>query len=310
MPRTLLKREVWVTSPQHCPSCRNQPLPRSVKQKLHRSCTSVAGASSERSTGSRDIREEELRSVIKKAKRSPSTQLVQTLQGSRIILQGLQDVQLEQQQLVTTQEQVKQKVNQQLLKQQALARQKGKVQPSQVSSQLSADIARKKAKQQLSEAVTGITTQETATDQQIQLVQEQLQLPIQQPNTNIIEEQQVQPTPQYIQAQPPSLVSPFYPSDRKIKMQVMHGHGQGKETTVGDVSLGPEVNTLDPSDRINKMSSTLKLKEEMIKEKKRRWLRLALKRRKVEEKEEECVEEIKFVKKVLRTIKREAQRDR
>merc|ERR1719331_2656306 len=57
----------------------------------------------------------------------------------RIILQGLQGVQLEQQQLVAIQQQVKQ----QLLKQQSIARQQGKVPPTKVTLQLSGPMIRK-----------------------------------------------------------------------------------------------------------------------------------------------------------------------
>lgn len=167
-----------------------------------------------------------------------TAQLVQTPQGPRIILQGLQGVQLEQQQLVTIQQQVKQ----QLLKQQALARQQGKVPPTKVSIQLSGNIAMKKVDQPTSETVTSTTTQETAAVQQNQLVQEQQQLLAQQPNQQIAQQQpvqqhlapqqlapqqlapqqistqqnsnsfldqhQAQANPQYTHAQPPSLVSP------------------------------------------------------------------------------------------------------
>jgi len=150
-----------------------------------------------------------------------TAQLVQTPQGPRIILQGLQGVQLEQQQLVTIQQQVKQ----QLLKQQALARQQGKVPPTKVSIQLSGNIGQKKLDLHPSEAVTSTTTQEAAAAQQTQqLVQEQQQLLAQQPNqqlatqqlatqqqnTNNFLDQQVQPPPipQYTHSQPPSLISP------------------------------------------------------------------------------------------------------
>ena len=68
-----------------------------------------------------------------------TAQLAQTPQGPRIILQGLQGVQLEQQQLVAIQQQVKQ----QLLKQQSIARQQGKVPPTKVTLQLSGPMIRK-----------------------------------------------------------------------------------------------------------------------------------------------------------------------
>ena len=67
-----------------------------------------------------------------------SAQLVQTQQGPRIILQGLQGIQLEQTQLTQIQQQVKT----QLLKQQALARQQGKVPPTKVSIQLTGNFNR------------------------------------------------------------------------------------------------------------------------------------------------------------------------
>jgi len=67
-----------------------------------------------------------------------TAQLVQTAQGPRIILQGLQGVQLEQAQLVAIQQQVKQ----QLLKQQGLARQQGKVPPTKVTIQLTGHLKR------------------------------------------------------------------------------------------------------------------------------------------------------------------------
>jgi len=156
-----------------------------------------------------------------------TAQLVQTPQGPRIILQGLQGVQLEPQQLVTIQQQVKQ----QLLKQQALARQQGKVPPTKVSIQLSGNLAMKKVEQQPSEAVTSTTPQETAAIQQNQLVQEQQivqqpnqliaqqqaipqqltpqQVTPQQQNSNsFLDQHQAQANPQYTHAQPPSLVSP------------------------------------------------------------------------------------------------------
>merc|ERR1719312_1201600 len=76
-----------------------------------------------------------------------TAQLMQTPQGPRIILQGLQGVQLEQQQLLNIQQQVKQ----QLLKQQALARQQGKAPPTKVSLQLSGNITYKKPDAQGSE---------------------------------------------------------------------------------------------------------------------------------------------------------------
>merc|ERR1719447_1275035 len=68
-----------------------------------------------------------------------TAQLAQTPQGPRIILQGLQGVQLEQQQLVAIQQQVKQ----QLLRQQSIARQQGKVPPTKVTLQLSGPMIRK-----------------------------------------------------------------------------------------------------------------------------------------------------------------------
>ena len=68
-----------------------------------------------------------------------TAQLAQTPQGPRIILQGLQGVQLEQQQLVAIQQQVKQ----QLLKQQSIARQQGKVPPTKVTFQLSGPMIKK-----------------------------------------------------------------------------------------------------------------------------------------------------------------------
>ena len=68
-----------------------------------------------------------------------TAQLAQTPQGPRIILQGLQGVQLEQQQLVAIQQQVKQ----QLLKQQSIARQQGKVPPTKVTLQLSGPMIKK-----------------------------------------------------------------------------------------------------------------------------------------------------------------------
>merc|ERR1719422_984150 len=68
-----------------------------------------------------------------------TAQLAQTPQGPRIILQGLQGVQLEQQQLVAIQQQVKQ----QLLRQQSIARQQGKVPPTKVTLQLSGPNIRK-----------------------------------------------------------------------------------------------------------------------------------------------------------------------
>ena len=85
-----------------------------------------------------------------------TAQLMQTPQGLKIELKGLQGVQLEQQQFVTIQQQVKQ----QLLKQQALARQQGKVPPTKVSLQLAGNIAMKKVEQPPNEAVTS-TAQDT-----------------------------------------------------------------------------------------------------------------------------------------------------
>ena len=72
-----------------------------------------------------------------------TAQLVQTPQGPRIILQGLQGVQLEQQQLAQIQQQVKT----QLLKQQAVARQQGKVPPTKVSIQLTGSFNRAQPQQ-------------------------------------------------------------------------------------------------------------------------------------------------------------------
>jgi len=120
-----------------------------------------------------------------------TAQLMQTPQGPRIILQGLQGVQLEQQQLVTIQQQVKQ----QLLKQQALARQQGKVPPTKVSLQLAGNIAMKKVEQQPSEAVTS-TTQDTVSSQQNQEPPQQI---VQQPNQTVLQQQAV---PQQIPSQP------------------------------------------------------------------------------------------------------------
>ena len=68
-----------------------------------------------------------------------TAQLAKTMQGPRIILQGLQGVQLELQQLVAIQEQVKQ----QLLKLQSIARQQGKVPPTKVTLHLVGPIFRK-----------------------------------------------------------------------------------------------------------------------------------------------------------------------
>ena len=67
-----------------------------------------------------------------------TAQLIQTAQGPRIVLQGLQGVQLEQQQLAQIQQQVKT----QLLKQQAIARQQGKVPPTKVSIQLTGSFTK------------------------------------------------------------------------------------------------------------------------------------------------------------------------
>ena len=61
-----------------------------------------------------------------------TAQLIQTQNGPRIILQGLQGIQLEQAQLA----QIQQKVKAQLLEQQALARDEGRVPPTKVSIQL------------------------------------------------------------------------------------------------------------------------------------------------------------------------------
>eukprot|EP00092_Neocalanus_flemingeri_P016592 GFUD01017952.1.p1 GENE.GFUD01017952.1~~GFUD01017952.1.p1 ORF type:complete len:777 (-),score=171.72 GFUD01017952.1:113-2443(-) len=44
MPCTLPRREVWLVSPLNCPSCCKLPLPRSVKQQLHKACNSQAVA--------------------------------------------------------------------------------------------------------------------------------------------------------------------------------------------------------------------------------------------------------------------------
>ena len=73
-----------------------------------------------------------------------TAQLVQTGQGPRIILQGLQGVQLEPQQLTQIQQQVKT----QLLKQQSLARQEGKVPPTKVSITLTGNFNKAPAEQQ------------------------------------------------------------------------------------------------------------------------------------------------------------------
>ena len=87
-----------------------------------------------------------------------SAQLVQTPKGPRIILQGLQG-QLQQQQLVSIQQQVKKM----LLKQQALARNQGKVPPTKVTMQLPSDFAQREVEQQPSEAVSSKTYLEAAT---------------------------------------------------------------------------------------------------------------------------------------------------
>ena len=71
-----------------------------------------------------------------------TAQLVQSGQGQKIILQGLQGVQLEQQQVTQIQQQVKTGVNL-LLKQQSLARQEGKVPPNKVSFILTGNFTNK-----------------------------------------------------------------------------------------------------------------------------------------------------------------------
>jgi len=154
-----------------------------------------------------------------------TAQLMQTPQGPRIILQGLQGVQLEQQQLVTIQQQVKQ----QLLKQQALARQQGKVPPTKVSLQLAGNIAMKKVEQPSSEAVTSTTLDTTSAQQnqeppqqivqqqnqpvpQQQAVQQQIPpQPSHQQNSNTFldqQQQQVQTNTLYTHTQPPTLLNP------------------------------------------------------------------------------------------------------
>ena len=65
-----------------------------------------------------------------------TAQLIQTQNGPRIILQGLQGIQLEQAQLA----QIQQKVKAQLLEQQALARDEGRVPPTKVSIQLTGNF--------------------------------------------------------------------------------------------------------------------------------------------------------------------------
>ena len=65
--------------------------------------------------------------------------LVQTSQGPRMVLQGTQGIQLGQAQLVTIRHQVKQ----QLMKQQALASQQGKVPPTNITIQLARDGGRR-----------------------------------------------------------------------------------------------------------------------------------------------------------------------
>jgi len=65
-----------------------------------------------------------------------TAQLVQTPEGPRIIMEGLQGIQLEQHQLMTIQLSVKQE----LLKQQALARQQGRVPPTKISVPLPPEV--------------------------------------------------------------------------------------------------------------------------------------------------------------------------
>ena len=61
-----------------------------------------------------------------------TAQLIQTFQGPRIALQGIQEFQLEQEQLVA----IRQQVMQQLKKQQAQATQQGKVPPTRMTIHL------------------------------------------------------------------------------------------------------------------------------------------------------------------------------
>ena len=67
-----------------------------------------------------------------------TAQLIQTNQGPRMILQGLQGTQLQQAQRAN----IHRRVKQQVLKQQALARQQGKVPPTRVTIQLPEHIGR------------------------------------------------------------------------------------------------------------------------------------------------------------------------
>jgi len=134
-----------------------------------------------------------------------SAQLVQTAQGPRIILQGLQGIQLEQTQLAQIQQQVKT----QLLKQQALARQQGKVPPTKVSIQLTGNFNRAQEQPQQQQQVAQPAANNLDTFDPPQLaVQPQQQQP-QQPQSNSFlgDEPQVN-TSQQLPPPNPSLPSP------------------------------------------------------------------------------------------------------
>ena len=138
-----------------------------------------------------------------------SAQLVQTQQGPRIILQGLQGIQLEQTQLAQIQQQVKT----QLLKQQALARQQGKVPPTKVSIQLTGNFNRAQEQpQQQQQAVQTATNNLDNFDPPQLAVQPQQQQPEQpQSNSFLGHEPQVKTTqqlPQLSSNPAPSVTSP------------------------------------------------------------------------------------------------------
>ena len=133
-----------------------------------------------------------------------SAQLVQTAQGPRIILQGLQGIQLEQTQLAQIQQQVKT----QLLKQQALARQQGKVPPTKVSIQLTGNFNRAQEQPQQQQVAQPVANNLDTFDPPQLAVQPQQRQP-QQPQSNSFlgDEPQVN-TSQQLPPPNPSLPSP------------------------------------------------------------------------------------------------------
>jgi len=180
-----------------------------------------------------------------------TAQLVQTPQGPRIILQGLQGIQLEQHQLMTIQQTVKQ----QLLKQQALARQQGRVPPTKVSVPLPANIqpirTTESVQQPQQQQQSQIPQLPQVPDQQIQQQQpQQVRQQQQQPVIKPPQQQQQVPEPSialpsFSQQQQQPLASPSF---QQQQQQSMSSPSLQQQQTAQQPQLSPQQPQLRTSD--------------------------------------------------------------